>query len=467
MTLDYVKIRRDADEGYLGPCHAIGIALRSGNKSAGIEKDPEQAVFYFTRGMNGGSLVCQYELALACLNGDGLPKDEKRGLQLLQDAAGKGHYSSMASLGVHYLQGRILPKDDKRAFEIFRRYTENAVRNFEDLGGLVTVAEAILYYPLCLAYGIGCEKDPPRAHAILQELAIKDFHTARRCLQENAVRHPSVALNLVPELAKYGLFALDLSEVTGRPATVKTVKKAEEEWQAAQSSAREGGAAGCLQMGILHASGSKQRGIEKDLAKAAAFYERGMSDRLDPTDDKASNLECQYLLHHALMNGAGVAKDRSRAIELLKNAADKGHMNSIVEMGKYLAEGKLVPQDQKKAFRMFEAFAEEAMRNRKAPAHFGDTSGLHDHLYYPVCLLLGIGCDKDVSKGHAVLKRMAELNFTSARKCLERNGLLDPVMIAYLDPSAFTRAAMWIDFLETQGSPFKEGPPAPSSGKRN
>ncbi|MEZ0226860.1 MAG: tetratricopeptide repeat protein [Alphaproteobacteria bacterium] len=465
MALDYVKIRREAGEGNLSACHLIGIALRRGDNAAGVEKDPELAVAYFTRGMQGGSLKCQYELAQACLNGDGIAKDEKRGLQLVQDAAEKGHFSSMENLGIHYLQGRLLLKDDQKAFDIFRRYTENALRNFEDLGSLVMIADGVIYYPLCLAYGIGCPKDAPRAHAVLQELALKGFHAAQRCLQQNAATSGMMVLNLRPELAKHGVFALDLSEVTGRPAVVKTLKKAEEDWQATQIAAKEGNAAGCLQMGLLHAAGNQQRGIEKDATKAAAFYERGMSAAIDPTDNEASNLECQYLLYHACMGGRGVARDQVRALELLKNAADRGHMNSIVEMGKLHVEGRLVPQDQKGAFRIFETYAEDVMRNRKVPKRFDQALESNDFLYYPVCIVLGIGCDKNASKGYDVLRRMAVMGFDDAKKCLEKNGLLDPVMISFLDPAAFSMGAMWIDLQATQGSPFKEGPPAKSSGK--
>ena len=124
-------------------------------------------------------------------------------------------------------------------------------------------------------------------------------------------------------------------------------------WMSA--AAAKGNIDALTQLGLMLSNGA---GCAKDMTKAVACFQ-GASEKGDPAA-KAALAEC-YL------NGKGIAKDEKRAIELLGDAADQGDVRAMNRLGDCNHKGIGVPQNFGEAFRLFEAASKrgfpEAMGN--------------------------------------------------------------------------------------------------------
>ena len=125
-----------------------------------VEKDEEQAAYWYKRGAAQGFAPCQEQLGLSYWAGIGLPVDEEKGFHYLTLAAEQGldsamfslaelymyyakgwldpqkalhwyqlaaeqeHPAAMAQLGEYYDEGRYVAQDKKKAFELFTRAAE-------------------------------------------------------------------------------------------------------------------------------------------------------------------------------------------------------------------------------------------------------------------------------------------------------------------------------------------------------
>lgn len=72
-----------------------------------------------------GDPTAQFELARACLKGDGIKKDPARAFDLMTGAANQGHAEAMGGVGFFYASGIVVPKDEAKAIEWFRKGAEN------------------------------------------------------------------------------------------------------------------------------------------------------------------------------------------------------------------------------------------------------------------------------------------------------------------------------------------------------
>lgn len=100
-------------------------------------------------------------------------------------------------------------------------------------------------------------------------------------------------------------------------------------------------------------------GVEKDLARAAAHYE------------KAAALGDQwgrYNLGILALRGLGIRADRPKAFALFREAAHKGHAKSMNLYARFLEEGWEVPQDRQEALIWYKRSAEQ-----------GDYRGQHNY----------------------------------------------------------------------------------------
>jgi TPR repeat protein len=78
------------------------LAYRKGDYATALRE--------FNTGDQSGP-VGTYFLSLMYLRGEGVPKDEVRGLELLRNSADSGYFAAQYLLGQHYLYGKGLPKD--------------------------------------------------------------------------------------------------------------------------------------------------------------------------------------------------------------------------------------------------------------------------------------------------------------------------------------------------------------------
>lgn len=107
-----VFLKADADaQFHLGQRYALG---------AGVDKNDQEAAYWFRRATDLGHIEAQRHLAFAHLNGRGVPKNEAEGIRRLRIAAEAGDTPARRQLGYHYATGAGVRKDEREAVHWFR-----------------------------------------------------------------------------------------------------------------------------------------------------------------------------------------------------------------------------------------------------------------------------------------------------------------------------------------------------------
>lgn len=129
-----------------------------------LESEPETPDDYFKWGQG-------YAL------GTGVPQDSARALGYYKRGAELGEYRCKLRMAKLYLTGREgVGKDPEKALEYFRDFS------VVELTTRANLAWDILYYPLCLYFGRGCEADPIAAKDFLKTAADHNFTAAKELL---------------------------------------------------------------------------------------------------------------------------------------------------------------------------------------------------------------------------------------------------------------------------------------------
>ncbi len=175
-----------------------------------------------------------------------------------------------------------------------------------------------------------------------------------------------------------------------------------------QQQADQGDGHACAKVGHIFATGDSSLGIAPDHALSIQYYEKGA---------QTGNLPCKYGLAAASM-----AEQPDKAISLLEDCARQNYVWSLATLGDLYLRGRHVTQDSQKACQYLEQYTTLCRP---------DTVGEHtfkvrwDLVLYPICLLLGIGCQKDEAKAMKVLKELADLGNLSASDTLHTGKLND------------------------------------------
>lgn len=86
----------------------LGSYYREGIPGSKVKPDPQLAISLYSRAAyNYGDPSAQFNLAMMYVEGNGVPKDPKRALQLFNNAAKKGHGPSRALLGHMIFKGEV------------------------------------------------------------------------------------------------------------------------------------------------------------------------------------------------------------------------------------------------------------------------------------------------------------------------------------------------------------------------
>jgi TPR repeat protein len=96
-----------------------------------VEKDPEQAVYWFKKAAEQGEPRAQYMLGNAFENGaGGLPQDYAAAAAWYQKAAEQGDAKAQFGLGLLQARGQGIPADDKQAVSWFRKAAEQGLTQY-------------------------------------------------------------------------------------------------------------------------------------------------------------------------------------------------------------------------------------------------------------------------------------------------------------------------------------------------
>jgi localization factor PodJL len=137
------------------------------------------------------------------------------------------------------------------------------------------------------------------------------------------------------------------------PATVASIDKRQPvaRPQDLRSAAATGVPAAQFEMAARYADG---RGVTKDLAQAAAWFERAAQQEFAPA---------QYRLGAMYEKGNGVERDLEKAREWYQRAAERGHVRAMHNLAVLIAEGAAGKPDYGTAAQWFRSAAEHGVRD--------------------------------------------------------------------------------------------------------
>lgn len=92
-----------------------------GADSAGLKRDPEEAVRWFEKASDRGNLTGLFYLAQAYRNGTGVPQDYKKALKLYERGASRGDWEAAQEIAHMYTTGEAGEKNKELADQWFRK----------------------------------------------------------------------------------------------------------------------------------------------------------------------------------------------------------------------------------------------------------------------------------------------------------------------------------------------------------
>ncbi len=265
----------------------------------------KQAVFWYTRAKEHGSLRAIVALGDCYFMGNGCPENKKKAYELYDEAANKNTPEGILKVGKCKLYGDGCDEDAESAYEDFR-HAASIRREYH---------EAEYYIGLCLRQGLGTDKSPTEAKAHFLRSARGSF---------------------VPALIELGnLFSIASTDDYNPTLAFEYYSRA-----AAQDSAE-----GLYNRGIMLSSGV---GTQKDEALARECFERGAAQK---------DMKCLCSLGICYEFGVGCEIDYKRAVSCYTQAADKAYAAAINNLGGCYYYGHGVPKSRKKALELFERAA--------------------------------------------------------------------------------------------------------------
>ena len=141
-------LRRLAEAGNADAMHRVGRMYASGQ---GAPRDEAEAVRWYRKGMDAGSVAAEVALASALLDGRGVGQDRAEALRLLRGAAARKDNEAMYRLGHALIDGTAGEKEPLEAARLFSDAAEAG-----HAGAMVSIGRM-------LATGTGVQADPAKA----------------------------------------------------------------------------------------------------------------------------------------------------------------------------------------------------------------------------------------------------------------------------------------------------------------
>ena len=141
----------------------LGLSYLTGR---GIEKNSEQAFYWYNQAALNGNVFAEHNLADMYLRGDGVEKNVLEALKWFESASSHGDIDSQYNLGLIYLSGEPgkLPRDEEKAFDWFMKAAESGL------------PRAMYEVAVMLREGTGVEQDPGQSKKWFE----KAFHNGVR-----------------------------------------------------------------------------------------------------------------------------------------------------------------------------------------------------------------------------------------------------------------------------------------------
>jgi TPR repeat protein len=123
----FLKLRKDAETGDpkaqngLGVMYYTGEAISKDPSGKILNNDPATAAAWFHRSAAQGYADAQFNLGLMYANGEGVPHDAAKAVELFKKAAEQGNVDAQNNLGVMYYSGEGVSRDTDKAKEWFSK----------------------------------------------------------------------------------------------------------------------------------------------------------------------------------------------------------------------------------------------------------------------------------------------------------------------------------------------------------
>jgi TPR repeat protein len=418
---------RLGDEGAADGLCYLGVL---GSKGLIPDCDADQVTSWFKQASKLGSHVAQLEVGKRLESGTGMKRNLAKAVEHFYRAADGGHVEAQVRLGTCYLFGKGTSPDAKLAA---RWFTKAAMQHD---------AEGLAYLGLCNQHGLGVSLDESRAIKLYEAAAalgnanaafsagslyneeaediMDDLGDAEesgggddRELKKRALRARRNAFSAFERAVKLGseparcslgkCFLFGLGTHADQQKALKHFKKA----------AKHGNAeamcyyAMCLSTGVGFGQVDAKTRV-KHLISATTWYEKSAKRDYPPAQVALANLYADGLWSEE--NTPILQPSKARAFKWFRKAGAHGDNDAQFAAGKYLLLGTGTKSDPVRAMR----YLKEAATGGRDPAEC-DLEGVHGDAASAVgvCMLQGIGCDKDEEQA----RRWLELS-VSARSTL-------------------------------------------------
>jgi TPR repeat protein len=268
------------------------LAYRKGDYAAALRE--------FGSGAQGGP-VGSFFLALMYLRGEGVAKDEARGLELLRSSADEGYSAAQYLLGQKYFYGLGMPRDKSQAMSYLLAASADDYR-------------ATIFLKIIAKGSRGEKKDRESVVATVKRKAQSKVSGAQYILAFMYLVGDGVPKNGVEEVRWYRVaavhnaraaFMLSLMYQSGEGVS----KDLAESFRLMRIAAEKGDARAQYFLGTFYYQGI---GTQVDRQSAGVWFRKSAENGFD---------DAQLAYGMLLLSGDGVAVDKAQTVEWLSKAA--------------------------------------------------------------------------------------------------------------------------------------------------
>lgn len=290
-------------------------------------KQPAEAARYFKMGYEQDQPVCTYYYGLMMNRGDGIKKDAKQGADIMLKAAEAGQRQAMYEVAMCYFNGNGLMPNSEQGMKWMRRAaaekTINAAwvlaTNYRTGVGTNIDYDRALYW-----YAMAMDRQAKRAAKLVNDtLAGSPFVSYMQGIKEYNAKDYNAALK-----------------------SFKAVEKAKV-------------IDGKVMTGAIYCN--------RDYAK----YNIKKGIKL-LTEASTTSPQALYLLANLYEGGKDVAKDMTKAVELMRKGAEAGYAPAECGLGDMYYEGRGVEKDLEQAVKYYNLALEQGQISENAAKRLAD-----------------------------------------------------------------------------------------------
>ncbi len=318
--------------------------------------DDERLLFDFASKKHGqGDARGTLELALCYLYGVSVKQDYSVALNMLQQLSNQKNPEAMVHLAECYKNGWGVQINNEKAYEYYNKATELGCSD--------------AYYELAMCYfkGVGCAKNYAKAYSLFQKSAsnenVKAYYMVAECYfyGYGVNKNPEKACAYYYKGAKNGdaesQYMYGRCRIFGTGINKDVATGIEWVQYSSQNNYfRASWFLGEVALFGLH-------GYKKDYDYAVKKFDKALSD-VENVDDVPGSFYKNYSLACYYNN------DYASALRLVSEGCEKQHPGCQFLLGKYYYEGKVIQQDDQKAFLWFMAASQGG--DDEATAYMGD-----------------------------------------------------------------------------------------------